>query len=421
MYFYEHFYCNPLWNRLGEAFSYLSLYKRDANCGRKDTPQSYHHLFLGMTSNNSDFLECSNNCSAKAVLSCKKCEINYCLKCSHIAHEQPALKNKLESAQSSVEKAFEDAEKVVSSNKNLNKDKITVVFTCIRAAVDTCERELNECIDNIDDNNKEKLEKYQQNVTDATLKLEQYRKELENILVNNNYEMLLQSRENLTENIDQIEKDLEKLESSVEIRFTIENIDNLQTAVNDALKTVKIVQKQGSFSSHSPHADPQLVKLFKSVNDQGTTITDPEIITYIREHMDPSEKFYIRNIVLSYLEACLINRDPQKKIQEDIAKKRMTVLNAIIEHKPEAEIQAVYAIQNFVNKLEHPPKMAQLLFDIFYDEECVSEDAFFEWLRNPDQSETEGHAIVEISTKDFFTWLEQAETELEEGEEEEGS
>ena len=34
--------------------------------------------------------------------------------------------------------------------------------------------------------------------------------------------------------------------------------------------------------------------------------------------------------------------------------------------------------------------MARLLFDIFYDEECVSEDAFFEWLKHPDQSETEG-------------------------------
>ncbi|CAF0867973.1 unnamed protein product [Adineta ricciae] len=174
-----------------------------------------------------------------------------------------------------------------------------------------------------------------------------------------------------------------------------------------------------SKESLSPRADPQLVKLFKSVNDQGTTVTDSEIITYIREHMDSNEKFYIRNIVLSYLEACLINRDPQKKIQEDIAKKRMTILNTIIEHKPEAEIQAVYAIQNFVNKLEHPPKMARLLFDIFYDEECVSEDAFFEWLKHPDQSETEGHAVVEMSTKDFFTWLQQAETEVEEGEEEE--
>ncbi|CAF3794594.1 unnamed protein product [Rotaria sp. Silwood1] len=135
-----------------------------------------------------------------------------------------------------------------------------------------------------------------------------------------------------------------------------------------------------------PCADLQLVKLF---NDQDTPITDPDIINYIHEHMDPNEKFYIRNIVLSYLEACLINSDPQKKIQEDIAKKRMTVLNAIIQHKPEAEIQAVYAIQNFVSKLEHPPKMALLLFDIFYNEECVGKDAFFEWLRHPDQSETE--------------------------------
>jgi len=73
--------------------------------------------------------------------------------------------------------------------------------------------------------------------------------------------------------------------------------------------------------------------------------------------MDSNEKFYIQNIVLSHLEACVIDRGTQKKIREDIAKKRMTILNAIIEHKPEAEIQAVYAIQNFVNKLEHPPSI----------------------------------------------------------------
>ncbi len=71
--------------------------------------------------------------------------------------------------------------------------------------------------------------------------------------------------------------------------------------------------------------------------------------------MNSTDKYYIRNIVLSYLEACLVNRESQKKIQEDIAKQRMTVLNAIIKNKPEAEVQAVYAIQNFIHKLEHPP------------------------------------------------------------------
>jgi hypothetical protein len=70
--------------------------------------------------------------------------------------------------------------------------------------------------------------------------------------------------------------------------------------------------------------------------------------------MNPDDKFYIRNIVLSYLEACLVNRGQQIKIQDDIIKKRMTILNEIIKHRPEAELQAVYAIQNFVSKLEHP-------------------------------------------------------------------
>ncbi len=60
--------------------------------------------------------------------------------------------------------------------------------------------------------------------------------------------------------------------------------------------------------------------------------------------------------------------------------------------------------------------MAQLLFDIFYDEECISEESFLEWLRNPDQSETDGHSVVVMSTKDFFIWLQQSEPEAEEEE-----
>lgn len=70
--------------------------------------------------------------------------------------------------------------------------------------------------------------------------------------------------------------------------------------------------------------------------------------------MDSKEKYYIRNIVLSYLEACLINRESQKKIQEDIAKQRTDVLIKVIAEQPENELQAIYAIQNFVHKLEHP-------------------------------------------------------------------
>ena len=77
--------------------------------------------------------------------------------------------------------------------------------------------------------------------------------------------------------------------------------------------------------------------------------------------MNSEDKFYIRNIVLSYLEACLINHEPQKKIQKDIATQRLTVLKTIIERKPKKELQAVYAIQNFVSKLKHPPSKKWIL------------------------------------------------------------
>ncbi|CAF1438269.1 unnamed protein product [Adineta steineri] len=158
-----------------------------------------------------------------------------------------------------------------------------------------------------------------------------------------------------------------------------------------------------------PRADSQLVRLFKSINDQ-------EIITYISEHMDPHEKFCIRNIVLSYLEACLDTHNSQKKIQEDIARERMTILNEIIEHDPEVELEAVYAIQNFVNKLGNPTKMALQLFHIFYDEECISEDTFYDWLDEPDPSDTEEMALQLfhifydeecISEDTFYDWLDE--------------
>lgn len=162
---------------------------------------------------------------------------------------------------------------------------------------------------------------------------------------------------------------------------------------------------------NSPSADPKLVNLFKSFKAPGDAVPDAEILAYIKDNMNENDKFYIRNIVLSYLEACLVNGKQQTKMQEDIARTRMAVLSKIIEHKPEAEIQAIYAIQNFVHRLEHPHKMAQLLFDIFYDGDCVSEEAFFDWSKNPDPAESEGHSIVVMSTKDFFTWLKEADAE----------
>ncbi|CAF1332756.1 unnamed protein product, partial [Didymodactylos carnosus] len=196
------------------------------------------------------------------------------------------------------------------------------------------------------------------------------------------------------------------------------------SSTHDTTLTMSSLEQQQSstITIDNPHSDPHLVKLFRCVSDQqvATNVPDQEIIRYIYDKMDSSDKYYIRNIVLSYLEACLVTRDPNnKKINDYVAKKRMGILSSIIQHEQDKEIQAVYAIQNFITKLEHPSKMARLLFDIFYDEECVSEDAFLEWKHHPDQSEINGHSVLTLSTKDFFDWLSQAETETEQEQEDE--
>jgi hypothetical protein len=48
----------------------------------------------------------------------------------------------------------------------------------------------------------------------------------------------------------------------------------------------------------------------------------------------------------------------------------------------------------------------RVIFDILYDEEIISEEAFRLW-QNTDREE--GHAIAVLSMKSFFEWLDEAE------------
>ncbi|CAF4556282.1 unnamed protein product, partial [Rotaria sp. Silwood2] len=137
------------------------------------------------------------------------------------------------------------------------------------------------------------IEDYQDELICKKQKLNEHEKEFEDILSTNDEAMLLKMEKALTDSINKIAEDLKKLKLPITVEHNVNGIDELQKAVGDVLKHVSIMQSQDtpkvespapqSKESHLPHADPQLVKLFKSVNDQSTTVTDPEIITYIRE------------------------------------------------------------------------------------------------------------------------------------------
>ena len=74
-------------------------------------------------------------------------------------------------------------------------------------------------------------------------------------------------------------------------------------------------------------------------------------------------------------------------------------LNAVSEKQ--RELEALFSLQKLVSSLEHPNKHKLLhsIFDILYECDVISEDAFLEWEVNEDTEEQEGKVVALKSCK----------------------
>ena len=77
---------------------------------------------------------------------------------------------------------------------------------------------------------------------------------------------------------------------------------------------------------------------------------------------------------------------------------------------------AMYALQNLVNKLEHPHKLLHNILEILYDNEVISDEGIFEWEGSKDVEEQEGKGVAVAGCNQFLEWLHSAEEEDEETE-----
>lgn len=57
--------------------------------------------------------------------------------------------------------------------------------------------------------------------------------------------------------------------------------------------------------------------------------------------------------------------------------------------------------------------LLRMFFDCLYDEDVISEDAFYKWETSKDPAEQQGKGIALKSVTAFFTWLREAEEESE--------
>lgn len=59
------------------------------------------------------------------------------------------------------------------------------------------------------------------------------------------------------------------------------------------------------------------------------------------------------------------------------------------------------------------PDLLRMFFDCLYDEDVISEDAFYKWESSKDPAEQNGKGVALKSVTAFFTWLREAEEESE--------
>merc|ERR1712002_259609 len=98
-------------------------------------------------------------------------------------------------------------------------------------------------------------------------------------------------------------------------------------------------------------------------------------------------------------------------LDEKILTDRISVLKKYIDANKDRELSALYAIQQLVNKLEHPNKLLHNILEHLYDKECISEEGLFEWEKSDDPEEQEGKGVALKSCNQFFNWLRTADEE----------
>jgi len=107
---------------------------------------------------------------------------------------------------------------------------------------------------------------------------------------------------------------------------------------------------------------------------------------------------------------CVLNEPKLRDFGVPILKKYLDAVKA-------SELAALFSLQALVNSLEHPNKLLHSIFDVLYDCDVISEDAFMEWEESTEPGEQEGKGVALKSCTQFFQWLKTAEPEDEEEEE----
>ncbi|CAM4679691.1 unnamed protein product [Leuciscus chuanchicus] len=143
---------------------------------------------------------------------------------------------------------------------------------------------------------------------------------------------------------------------------------------------------------------------------------DEQIFDWVEANLDESEMSsppFLRALMTSVCKAAVKTDGSSSKVDLTIIQRRLPVLHKYLNSDTERQLQALYALQALIVKLDQPANLLRMFFDCLYDEDVISEDAFNKWEVSKDPAEQQGKGVALKSVTAFFTWLREAEEESE--------
>nr|XP_015192555.1 PREDICTED: eukaryotic translation initiation factor 4 gamma 3 isoform X3 [Lepisosteus oculatus] len=144
--------------------------------------------------------------------------------------------------------------------------------------------------------------------------------------------------------------------------------------------------------------------------------SDEQIFDWVEANLDESQMSsppFLRALMTAVCKAAVKGESTACRVDTAIIQRRLPVLLKYLNSDTERQLQALYALQALIVKLDQPPNLLRMFFDCLYDEDVISEDAFYKWESSKDPAEQLGKGVALKSVTAFFTWLREAEEESE--------
>ncbi|XP_064157770.1 eukaryotic translation initiation factor 4 gamma 1-like isoform X4 [Anguilla rostrata] len=127
------------------------------------------------------------------------------------------------------------------------------------------------------------------------------------------------------------------------------------------------------------------------------------------DEQQTSSNMFVRAVMTSVCVSAIIYENPCKVDAEQITLRAKLLQKYLTDEQK--ELQALYALQALMVKMEQPANLLRMFFDTLYDEDVIKEEAFYKWESSKDPAEQQGKGVALKSVTAFFTWLREAEDE----------